>query len=1130
MALRMILGPAGSGKSTWLQEQFIRESLAHPEQNFILLVPEQYTMETQMQIVKRHPHHGTLNIDVLSFERLAFRVFEEAGCADYIVLDDMGKNVILSKVAREYKKQLKIFGRNLSRKGFISELKSLLSELYQYGIGADELEKAMGKVKESSLLSNKIKDMVVIYRAFADKLSDGTITAEEVLTVLCRLLPNSRRIRNVTIGLDGFTGFTPVQYQVLDLFMQYACQVDVTVTADADMSCNQEVPEYELHYLSSHTVFKLQQLAKENQTPIEPPIRLDRKVPWRFDKHPALAFLERHILRFSTARYMDKTQEVSLHISRTPLEEVRYVCREIHRLVQEKQYRYRDIAVITGSISEYACELRQEFVRQGIPFFLDDKRSFMTHPLVEYIRSALEVVVKDFSYESVFRHLKCGLFEISLQDRDKLENYVIAMGIRGRGRWQQDWNIGYAGCGYIDFVALNKLREAVITPLLQLYEQLKKPELTVKDFAKILVCYILDYQVDKKLLLYKEQFEAQGDYALASEYEQAQELLFNLFDEVVELLGEEQMSLKDFSDILDSGLEEIQVGTIPAYADRLVAGDMERTRLSEIKALFFLGNNEGKVPKVKESRGLFTDYDKEQLNLANIELSPTVKQSSFIQRFYLYLAFTRAKEVVYISYAKMDSMGKSLRPSVYLSEILHLFPKLSVVDEDVAMNDAIDDEELKLPYIDKQSAWRYYLQKLQDIREKDVSGAWKELYSHYCRTGRQERARKMLDAAFDAYQPESIGAQLAKQIYGEVLSGSVSRLEQQASCAYAQFLIYGLGLKERREFAFKPADIGTILHKAIEAVFQHTMDERIELSQLSKEDRETLVHTCMEMVTAGYDNQILKDNYRNRWLNTRLENILNQTIWALGEQLKGSGFQPKGIEVQFSSEDTESMMMQLETGDIMKLRGRIDRMDSKEVEDKLYIRVVDYKSGSTSFDLVSVYYGLQLQLVFYLDAAIEYQKTLHPEKEICPGGILYYNIKDPIIEQEHSAEEDEVAERLLEQMQMNGLENHEVQEEGKSDKSGKSSKSVQAIDTVQFAQLKTYVQDKMKELGTEILSGSVTVNPYQKKNYTSCQYCQFQTICGFDRKRSGYQYRNLPAIKDEVIWNELDENWNEKLE
>ncbi|KIR01511.1 ATP-dependent nuclease, subunit B [Lachnospiraceae bacterium TWA4] len=409
---------------------------------------------------------------MVSFDRLAYRIFEELLATSYTILDDMGKSVLLSKAAKAHEKELEIFSKNLKRPGFISELKSMLSELYQYGIGIEQLEKSLEQAGKKPLLAAKLKDMTTIYKAFTQVLEDGTIPAEELLVHLTRLLPESNYVKDSIIAMDGFTGFTPVQYQVLKGLLPLASKVLVALTVEPTMSEKVEVPDYELFALSNHTMVKLYQLAMEQQVKVLPSVEL--KETRRFKKGGALDFLEKNILRFYGRSFIKPQEELSIHVCASPLEEVRLVCREICRLVSEEGYRYRDIAVITGSLTDYASDLKKEFIRYQIPAFIDDKNSLMRNPLIEFIRSALVVASGDFTYEKVFRHLKCGLFELDHEDRDFLENYVLALGIRSEKQWNSSWSRSYKKSGSIDFVHLNEIREQVVEKLLVYKEKLGK--------------------------------------------------------------------------------------------------------------------------------------------------------------------------------------------------------------------------------------------------------------------------------------------------------------------------------------------------------------------------------------------------------------------------------------------------------------------------------------------------------------------------------------------------------------------------------------------------------------------------------------------------------------------------------
>ena len=1153
MSLQLILGTSGSGKTTWVNRYIIEESLRHPDQKYMILVPEQFTMETQRAIAGEHPRRGTMNIDILSFVRLAHKVFAEMGCEDYVVLDDMGKCVILQKASLKQADALKVFGRNLKRRGFISELKSMLSELYQYGITPDQLESARNGLSGHSILSGKLGDIITVYRAFAGELEEGTITAEEILPVMCRYLPDSDLIRDAVIVLDGYTGFTPVQYQVISLLLRYASRVMVTVTVDPLLDYRKETAPHELFYLSRHTIAGLLELASGQEAACDPDICIFRSekekacaqkkyhdqmqkadkqafpkllVPerGRFSRARELAFMEKHVLRFEREMYTDESRgehALNLSVCKSPADEVRSICNRIYDLVMNQGYRYREVAIITGNPQAYAPLFRQELEYCGLPYFMDQKNSLMNNPLVEYIRSLFEIVLKDFSYESIFRLLKCGLGSLSRADRDYLENYVIATGIRGHKRWGENWERRRRSGVYTDFERLNQIRSRAVQPLLNLRDAWMVKGITVHERIEILVHFLKEQKLEEHMRRKQAEFQRMGQLVLAKEYEQAYGLIMDLLNEIEALMGQEVLSLQDFSACFDSGLEEIRVGQIPACTDRLVVGDMERTRLSGVKVLFFAGVNEGQVPGNHSGGGIFTDYDKEQLQNCNIELSPTGRMSSFMDRFYLYLALTRPSDRLYISYVKNDGDGKAMRPASCIAELLSLFPKVSVTDEE-------DTDKGVSGLLGPAGIWRYLVQGLSDPEGAVQDPVWMQIYCFFYQQ-KPEQVERLLCAVGDGYEEETLTAELAKRLYGQALQASVSRLEQQAACAFSHFLRYGLKLGEREVFSFETADMGNLFHSALEKYFRKVREEKLDITAVEESKRKELVRTCVTEAAGELGSEILGDSARNRWLAGKLERITDRTVWALGEQLKTGGYETDGCEVVFEPDNTEAFSIQLTSDLKMLLRGRIDRIDTKEEDDRLYVRIVDYKSGSRTFDLVSVYYGLQIQLVFYMEAAQENLRKRNRHLSVVPGGVLYYNISDPIVDRMPGMDETAIRDAVLEKLQMNGMvTSSSLDDEEQKTAAKKKTGKVAVVSDRQFAVLQRYIHETVRSLGQEIMEGRIAVDPYVKGQISACSWCAYKSICGFDQKRRGYRYRNLSSMSKEEVWKRIMEEEEEE--
>lgn len=1139
MSIQLLLGGSGSGKTHRLYTDLIKDSMENPDTKYFAIVPEQFTMQTQKEIVTLHPNHGVMNIDIVSFQRLAYRVFEELAIVNPDVLDDMGKSMILRKVTGGKQKELPLYQSHLNQNGFIGQLKSMLSELYQYGITPDMLE---AKIPEttSPMLRQKLEDISVIYKAFQEYIRDRYITTEEILDVLCRHLPESKLIRDSVITLDGYTGFTPVQYRLLDLFLRYSRRVVVTVTVDPAVPERGKRGVQDLFYMSCEMIDKLNALARQNHVKRELDIVLDEHPAVRYRRgakrraeqearverkaltvspaSSALDFLEQNLYRYSGRVYSGKAEEIRLVQAVNPAEEISCVVREIGKMLREG-YRYRDMAVITGDIGSFAGELIHQFDASEIPYFLDDKKSILKNPMVELVRAALETIQKDFSYETMFRYLRTGLVVKPEDERklDRLENYVIAMGIRGHKRWNTPWEGWYRGGRDLNLEELNQLREEIMAPLTAFIEAFREEGRTVRTMSEAVVRLLEALSVEEKLLARESAFQEQGEFGLSKEYGQVYGLVVDLMDRLARLLGEEKVSRREYAEILDAGFSEIKVGLIPAAVDRIVVGDITRTRLDHIKILFFIGVNDGIVPQKKENSSLFTDKEREFLGSHHIELAPTVRVESFRQRFYLYLALTKPEERLYLSYSAMDASGKSLRPSILLGELKKLFPQLTAV--------AASDEVAGIPFSIREARGRL----TRGLRNYGISredSEFLELFRHFMMNEEQrESVEKLVDAAFYAYEERGIGKMAAKALYGTVLGGSVTRLEQYASCAYAHFLNYGLELAERQQYELAAMDIGNLFHDSIDLCFKRMKEQGGDWKTIGEEERKALVHGVVTEVTEEYGNTILKSSARNAWLARKVEKITDRTIWALAEQLKKGDFTPVGFEVSFSAADNlKAMKIPLSEAEALHLKGRIDRMDLCEDEEHIYVKIIDYKSGGTSFDLTALYYGLQLQLVVYMDAALEMEERRNPDKTVIPAGIFYYNINDPVIEREGDMSPEAIDRRILKELRMNGLVNSELEVISHLDHEIETESDVipvamkngliqEAKSSVaggnRFSALKRYVNEKLKTEGREILDGVVAVNPYKQGNKTACDYCPYHAVCGFDLKTSGFGFRKF---------------------
>lgn len=1102
MPLKFVFGPSGSGKSSYLYQHVIQESMKYPERNYIVLVPEQFTMQTQKDLVMMHERKGIMNIDVLSFARLAYRVFEETGGGGLPVLDDEGKNLVLRKIAGDYESELKMLGGHMKKQGYISEVKSVISEFTQYDIGEDEIERVMESAGESSRLYYKLADIRLLYRGFTDYLREKYITKEELLDVLSCEVEKSERLKNSTVVLDGFTGFTPVQDRLLGELMRHCREVIVTVTMDRRGNPYVYEHPYQLFALSKQMVTSLLQIAKQNKIPVEEPVELYDHVPWRFKEQEALAFLEKHLFRYGAGAYEKEQEQVKLHLAKNPREEAYAVAEQVRRMMREDRYRLRDIGVIVSDMDVYADHLKQAFIKYDIPFFMDHKRSILLNSFVEYIRSVLHMAEQSFSYESVFRFLRTNLAGFTYEEIDELENYVIGLGIKGYKHWQEKWTRKLRGMAQEDLDKMNHYRRQLVEKVDGLIYVLRQRRKTVADITRAIYEFMVQENLQVRLAEQEELFKAKGELALAREYAQIYRIVIELFDKFVELLGDEQVSLSEYCKLLDAGLEEARVGVIPPEVDQVVIGDMQRTRLKDIKALLFAGANDVYLPGALLRTGLLSELDREKFAREKLTLSAGGKEKAYVQKFYLYLNLTKPSEKLDIYYSKVSADGKSVRPSYLIQELQKLFPKLKVRDEERYLKEQELTENIGFDRMIRE-----FVQK-----RHETDGAWCELYNWYKKNPKwQEKVERFLEAGYYRKPLDALTEEAAKRLYGEEFETSITRMERFAVCAFSHFLTYGLGLREREEYDFQAADLGNVCHRALERFSYKVEREAGDWLKLTEEKRKQYVEESVEEAIADYGNSILYSSSRNAYLIVRMKRMLEKTVWALTKQLAAGDFKPSAYELRFAN-------------------GKIDRVDTCEDGDCVYVKVIDYKTGSKSFDVTALYHGLQLQLMVYMDAALQLEQKKHPEKEILPAGVFYYRIQDPLIDRPKEGEEQEsILKELkpdgmisLEKEVLEHLDHCMVGESSvipvKYNKNGSLSKSSKAASAQDFYLMMKYAVNKVEEIRQKILSGDVKVNPYRRGTETSCDYCSYRQICGFDTKMEGYRYREIEAMSvDKVI-------------
>lgn len=1138
MGLKFYFGGSGAGKSTRVYQDVIDWAIREPERRFAIIVPDQFTMQTQKELVCMHPDKGILNIDVLSFGRLTHRILEEVGGADTPVLDDTGKNLVLRKVAAMKKDELPMIGAHLNRTGYIHEVKSVISEFMQYGITPEQVGEMVAQSEKRGVLCAKLKDLQVLYQSFLDYIHEKFITAEESLDLLCRSLVKSDWIKDSVMVFDGFTGFTPIQNRVIQELMVLCKQVAVTITMEPTENAYRLDAEQKLFHLSKKTVNSLCKLAESASVPIEQEVCLKAAPVCRYQNNPCFDYLEQNLFRYGKQPYDKEPERISIFKIDSPVSEVRFVCHRMRELVRTKGLQYRDMAVVTGDLNQYAELLREEFARYEIPYFIDQTTGVLLNPFVEYIRSALQVLLKQYSYEAVFHYLRSGVTGIGMEEIDLLENYVRALGIRGKKQYEclfTKHTEMTAGDGD-KLKLLNDIRERFVSSLAILHE----PAQTMADRVNLLYDFIVQAGIEEKLHEYEKQFAKEGNPVKEKEYAQIYRLVMQLLEQMIGLLGDEKLSWKEFYEILDAGLSEIQAGAIPQNVDRVVCGDIERTRLSEVKVLFFIGVNDGIIPASSGSGGMISDLDREFLHEADWELAPTPRQKMYTQRLYLYMNLTKPTEHLYMTFATVGGDGKPRKPAYLVQTMQKMYPRLVIgVVQEAENIEAIQS---------KEDAMRSFVPMLRDYAaglydgQEDKEEQVRMLYHMLREEGEAQAVMdELLQMAFYTYRDTSLGKAVAQALYGNVLANSVSRMECFAECEYRHFMEYGLRLKEREGFEITSRDMGTLYHELLSRFSEGLAKRGVSWNDFSKEQGEEILEEAILAYTAEFEKSILYSSARNEYVIRMLRQVMGRTIETLQYQLKKGVFKPKGFELSFETvEDLESVSFDLSAEERVRLKGRIDRLDVCEDAEHVYVKVIDYKSGKKDFDLISVYHGLTLQLVLYMNVAMEQEARLHPEKKIVPAGILYYQMDNPIVERKETMTPEDIDKEIRKELRMAGVVNADTDVIAKMDKTiaeggrsdtipaqikvdGTISANSKAYSEKIFNTISNYVNWKIRDVSQNILQGNISKNPYEYKNRNACEYCKYKEVCSFDEAGRGYRYHQIEVMDEETILKQMAE-------
>lgn len=1137
MGLRFIYGRAGSGKTRFCLEELkskIEQGTAEP---LILLVPEQFTHQAERDLMTLMGTGGVLGTRVLSFQRLAFQIFNTAGGITTPQLHPAGKCIILYRILDKMKDDLTVFSKSADCQGFVNTLSELITEFKRHNVTPEDLEAAAEALPQDGPLTGKLTELNFAYRAFEETITSRFQDADDALTLAAGKLDSTSLFRGAKIWIDGFAGFTPQEYLMITKLLEKASRVNVTLCTDCLEVAGNDGTDVFSPVKRAYS--KLVSLAKELGTEVEPAVALDGQPLFRFNNSPELAHLEANLYSFPYRSYREATGDISLFSSVNIFSEIEACARDIIRLCRDQGLRYRDIAVVIGDLPSYERIVEVIFEEYEIPCFLDRKVEITNHPLVRLILSMLDIFKENWSYETVFRYLKTGLTGVGQREMDRLENYVLACGIRGN-RWtrEEDWDIipgvlpeerEYHTHSEL-LKEINAIRYSVSKPLLE-FRGKTKGRKTAAQICTSLFEFLCAIGVPERIEGSIETFRAEGKLDLANEYSQVWNTVMEVFDQVVEVMGEETLGIEKFSQLLSVGFGEYEIGLIPASIDQVLVGSVDRSRSHEVKAMYILGVNDGVFPSSARDEGILSDLDRAALDSVGIELASDTRTAAFDEQFLIYRALTASGGYLRISWPISDHEGKTMRPSMIVSRLRRLFPAITQASNIIAHE---EDEDVVQSLAGRTPSFKYVVSALRREREgKKVSPLWHEVYKWFeGRDDWQERCRS-IRMAFD-YQnlAQPVSREKTALLYGSPAYSSVSRLEKYSACPFAYYVQYGLGARERKIYRLRPPDVGTFMHAVIERFSLYVAQQDMSWRTLDRDWCQEKVAEIVEEMLARMRGSGISGSKRYMALALRLKRVVTRSVWLIAEHIRRGSFEPVGYEVDFREGGAfPPITIELSSGEKVLLTGRIDRVDALKTEEGTFLRIIDYKSGTKDFKLSDVAYGLQVQLITYLDAIWE-KGGMGITPPVLPGGVLYFPIDDPIVKGNPESTKEEIELAIMKKLRMKGLVladvklvremDHDINGESliiparmnKGEVLGKSS----AATLDQLSLLRNHTRRLLQGLCEEIMKGNVAISPYKKKDTTSCKYCSFSPVCQFDSARRENSFRQLVDRRDDEVW------------
>ncbi len=1141
MSIRFIYGRSGTGKSRFCIDEIKNNINQKEDENkLILLVPEQYTFTTENKILKLIGEKAFLRTEVLSFKKMAHEIFEEYGGRVKEVIKESGRNMLIHRVLNENIDSLEYLKKISREQGFNEIISDVISEFKKYNVDKESLIKVDEIIDEFELVQ-KFKELIIIYESFNSKMHENYIDGDDELTLLSKKLMETDAYVGTEVWIDEFTNFTPQQLEIIRLLAKRCKRVNITLCMDNKSLDNNQEDITDVFNIIKNTENNILKIMKENNVAYDKPVYLNNSIPYRFKNNPELEHIEKYFFTYPFNEYNKNCNTIKLYKANNIYDEVERVAKSITEIVRDKGYKYKDIAVVCRNIDDYEKITSVIFKDYDIPYFLDKKIQLLSNPLIILISSAFEILSKNWSYESVFKYLKSGLTGLDNSYIDVLENFILEHGIKGY-KWtvkeivNEKWFNNNEEMTN-EKILISEIMEEVRTPLMVFHNKINGKHKVI-DICTAIYEFLVDIKAFEKIDKWIDNFEQIGLEDKVKEYSQVESIVIDILDQAVDVIGEEMLDYFEFFKILNSGFTNEEIGVIPVALDQVNIGDIARIKGRDVKVLYIVGINDGVLPAARKDEGILSDRDRGILNQIGISLASTTRNKVFEEQYLLYTALTISSEYLMLSYPMADFEGKSLRPSIAIPRIKKIFPKLIEESEiyDLGENrDKFSKITAPIPTFNE-----LIIAIRRDFDKDDIEDYWPGVYSWF---KVNKEFKDKVKNIFKGLEYSNIGDKIAKnklrKLYENEMGNlvfSVSHLEKYAECPFSYFVQYGLKARNRKVYEFAPPDMGSFVHEMLDSFTNKVKEEGILWSELNNEKCKDIVSNIIDKKLNEESNSILNSTKKFRYLAQRFKRVISKSVSVIANQIGKGEFEVFKTEFNFGSYSSgEAITLDLESNEKIYLQGRIDRIDTLNLDGETYIRIIDYKTGAKKFDLNEMYYGLQIQLLVYLDALIRNSKYIL-NKQAKPGAILYFKIDDPIIKSKKEMTAEEVQEEVLSALKMKGLILKDARVVKAMDKDidgysliipaafkadGDFKANSDVVTEEEFIMLREYVNKKMVELCEDMLSGEIKIQPTKHSNRTHCEYCNFSSICQFDTNIKDNKYKVVVKKSQNDIWNSI---------